>query len=43
MSTSYIPEVEPVFEEMTKVCNRFEELITLFDKLLDNAYLKHFV
>ena len=35
--------VEPVFEETTKVCNSFEELIALFEKPLENTYLKHFV
>ena len=35
--------IEPEFEETSKICNSFEELMALFEKPLENAYLKHFV
>lgn len=35
--------LEPEFEEVTKVCDNFEQLITLMKNPLDNRYLKHFV
>jgi hypothetical protein len=35
--------VEPEFEETTKVCDNFEQLMTLIKMPLDNDYLKHFV
>jgi hypothetical protein len=35
--------VEPEFEETTKVCDNFEQLMTLIKAPLNNDYLKHFV
>lgn len=35
--------VEPEFEETTKVCDNFEQLMTLMKTPKNNNYLKHFV
>ena len=35
--------LEPEFEEISKVCDNFEQLIGLMEKASDNQYLKNFV
>ena len=35
--------LEPEFEEISKVCDNFEQLIRLMEKASDNQYLKNFV